>query len=41
VIEIEIGWELNQLEERKSITSLANIASIGQNPIQSQFQFVV
>jgi len=32
-IEIEIGLEFNQSEERKPISSLVNFALIGQNPI--------
>jgi len=32
-IEIEIGLEFNQPEERKPISSLVNFALIGQNPI--------
>jgi len=36
-IEIEIGLEFNQSEERKPISSLMNFALIGQNPVQSQF----
>jgi len=30
-IEIKIGLEFNQLEERKPISSLVNFALIGQN----------
>jgi len=32
-IEIEIGLEFNQSEERKPISSLVIFALIGQNPI--------
>jgi len=32
-IEIEIGLEFNQSEERKPISSLVNFALIDQNPI--------
>jgi len=35
-IEIKIGLEFNQSEERKLILSLMDFALIGQNPIQSQ-----
>jgi len=40
-IEIKIGLEFNQSEERKSISSLVNFALIGQNQIQFQSQFLV
>jgi len=40
-IEIEIGLEFNQSEERKSISSLVNFVLIDQNPIQSQSQSLV
>jgi len=35
-LEIEIGVEFNQSEERKLISSLVNFAPIGPNPIQFQ-----
>jgi len=40
-IEIEIGLEFNQLEERKPISSLVNFALIDQNLIKCQSQSVV
>jgi len=40
-IEIEIGLEFNQSEERKSISSLVNFALIDQNLIQFQSQSLV
>jgi len=40
-IEIEIGLEFNQSEERKPISSLVNSALIDRNPIQSHSQSLV
>jgi len=35
-IEIKIGLEFNQSEERKLVSGLVNFALIGQTPIKSQ-----
>jgi len=40
-IEINIGLEFNQSEERKLVSGLVNFALIGQTPIQPQSQSLV